>query len=44
MEKFSGRTEYFNLTYVSQNWGLYMITDKIEVFLEKTQIQSEAYK
>ena len=34
MEIFLGRTEDFNLTYVSWNWGLYIISDKIEDFLE----------
>ena len=40
VEIFSDRTEAFNLTYVSENWGLHMLTDKIkDFFLEKSQIQ-----
>ena len=35
VETFSGRTEDFNLTYVSWNWGLHIITDKIEDFFGK---------
>ena len=36
VETFSGRTEDFNLTYVSWNWGLHIITDKIEDFFGKS--------